>query len=227
MKIIKNNFIFIALLILFQVIAFAPPFVHNSVFWLSYIFGCISILTAMVCVNFAYRNAGTLKSKFYNFPVIYVCGMYIVCQIVLSIIFMALAEKAYSWIGIIIFTVILGFVIIVCFSVSEAVPAIESIDVKSKQNIQFMKTIGAEIKSIRISCEESAVKSELAKLEELIRYSDPVSNPSLFDIENQIGELCKKLEGEVENKNEKQSLAIIMQLKKSVEKRNILNKAAK
>ncbi|MCD8091197.1 MAG: hypothetical protein LUD81_11370 [Clostridiales bacterium] len=227
MKIIKDNLIFIVLLLVFQVIAFVPPFVHNTTFWFSYIFGCVSILTAMVYIKYAYRNSETLKSRFYNFPVVYVCGMYVLCQLILSIVFMALASKTYSWIGIILFAVMLGFVIIVCYSVTEAVPVIESIDVKSKQNVQFMKTTGAEIKAIRLSCEKPAIKSELAKLEELIRYSDPVSDPSLFDIENRIDELCKQLESEVDNKDEKQVLATIFQLKKTVEKRNILCKAAK
>ena len=51
-------------LIAFNVVVFALPFVMNGVFWVSYIFGMLSILLQMPVMKIAFKNGSSIKSKF-------------------------------------------------------------------------------------------------------------------------------------------------------------------
>ena len=76
-----------------SVIAFALPFAHTAVFWLSYIFSVIAIAVQVYVMQVAFCKEKSVKSKFYGFPVANVGVIYMLAQLVLSLVFMALAAR--------------------------------------------------------------------------------------------------------------------------------------
>ena len=74
-----------------SVIAFALPFAHTAVFWLSYIFSVIAIAVQVYVMQVAFCKEKSVKSKFYGFPVANVGVIYMLAQLVLGLVFMALA----------------------------------------------------------------------------------------------------------------------------------------
>ena len=69
----------------FTVIAFLPPFVRNGVFVTSYIFGLIAIAVAPFVMYVAFKDADSIRSRFYGFPIARIGIVYAVVQILLSI----------------------------------------------------------------------------------------------------------------------------------------------
>ena len=79
-----------AVLIAFSVIAFVVPFVKNGCFWLSYIFAVLAIAVQFYAMPKA--MSGEARSKFYGFPILRISFAYLVIQLLLSFVFMALAK---------------------------------------------------------------------------------------------------------------------------------------
>ena len=63
---------------------------------------------------------------------------------------------------------------------------IEIKDEKIKEQTQFIKLLTADAEHLMSSSKTAELKAEAKKVYEAIRYSDPMSNEALADIEGQI-----------------------------------------
>ena len=75
----------------FTVVAFVAPFTKSAVFWISYLFGLVALIFQIPLWNKA-LNGETLKSKFLGFPVLHIGVVYLIIQLIVSIIMMAILE---------------------------------------------------------------------------------------------------------------------------------------
>ena len=91
-----------------SVIAFALPFAHTAVFWLSYIFSVIAIAVQVYVMQVAFCKEKSVKSKFYGFPVANVGVIYMLAQLVLGLVFMALAARVPVWLPVVLYVILLG-----------------------------------------------------------------------------------------------------------------------
>ena len=160
---------------------------HGGAFWVSYAFMMISFATLAVS-GFVLKGR-TLQPKDWllGYPVIKHCAIYLALELLASIIFIALDYIDCSWIiafsvQIILLAVHLIF-IISCFMAKET---IENIEEKVKQKTSSMQLLKIDVEMIVESSADADVKSAFAKLSEQIRYSDPMSNEALAEIEGQI-----------------------------------------
>ena len=96
------------ILVVYSVVAFAPPFVKNGVFWLSYVFGVVAIAVQLYVMHTAFAKGESVKSKFYGFPVANVGIIYMLVQLAFGILMMIFAAKLPLWIPLIVDVVMLG-----------------------------------------------------------------------------------------------------------------------
>ena len=96
------------ILVVYSVVAFAPPFVKNGVFWLSYVFGVVAIAVQLYVMHTAFAKGKSVKSKFYGFPVANVGIIYMLVQLAFGILMMIFAAKLPLWIPLIVDVVMLG-----------------------------------------------------------------------------------------------------------------------
>ena len=101
-----------AVLAAFCVIAFVVPFAKTAVFWLSLVFGVIAIVVQLYTMPRA--MAGDTRSKFYGFPTLRISFIYLAVQLILSLLFMALAAIAPFWIPTVLYLVLLCAALIGC-----------------------------------------------------------------------------------------------------------------
>ena len=78
--------------VVFTVISFVLPFERNSVFWIAYLFGVLSIGVQAYIMPHAFQQGSSVKSKFYGFPIARVGAIYLAAQLVVSVICMTLAK---------------------------------------------------------------------------------------------------------------------------------------
>ena len=172
-----------AVLAAFCVIAFVAPFSRTAVFWLSLVFGVIAIVVQLYTMPRAI--AGDTCSKFYGFPTLRISFIYLAVQLILSLLFMALAAIAPVWIPTVLYLVLLcaaliGFV--VADSVREEVV---KQDANTKKQVSVMRAFQSQVANLSINCDAS-VKPELDKLAEEFRFSDPVSSDAIKDAEDEL-----------------------------------------
>lgn len=91
-----------------------------------------------------------------------------------------------TWLGAIIGILVLGAYGIAYVTATASAEAVASIDKKVEAKTMFSRSLTADIESIKARARSEAVKAEVKKVYEAVRYSDPMSSEALFDVETQI-----------------------------------------
>lgn len=172
-----------ALLVAFCVIALVVPFVRSACFWLSFAFGVLAIGVQLYTMPRAMR--GKLRSKFYGFPILRICFVYLAAQVVLSLLFMALAKLVPVWVPTVLYLVLLCAALIGFVGADSVRDEVERQDERTKQQVSVMRDFQSQLANLSINCDESC-KAELDKLAEDFRFSDPVSTEAIRDAEDEL-----------------------------------------
>lgn len=184
--------IWVICLVLFNVISFVTPeeiagiSKFSGSFWIGYIFITFAFIGQLICAYIALK-AENLKKLFYNIPLISIS--YIGLMIMLFVGGFTMAIPGFpNWIGIIFCLLILGFTAISVINASLASELVSDIDEKITINTTFIKNLTADAQNLINRANAPMLKKQCKKVYEALRYSDPVSNSELADIEQRIKE---------------------------------------
>ena len=186
--------------VLFNVIAIAVPTAKTSTFWIAYVFTTIAFASQIAIWKFAFKGADTLKSKFLGIPLISVGITYLIIQLITFTIFMAF-PIAPSWIAIVVCALILGISAISLIGTETGREEINRVEEKVEKKVFYIKSLQVDIEMLASDETDDDIKAALTKLVEKIRFSDPMSNDVLADIEAEITAKVKELKT-AENKTE-------------------------
>ena len=173
--------------ILFNVIAFAVPTDKTITFWIAYAFTVGAFALQMGIWNAAFKAAETLKSKFLGVPIIYVDVIYLVVQLIAFVAFMVFPIIP-SWITVIVCALILGISTICLISSDVTRDEINRVEEKVNQKVFYIRELQADVEILAEQEQNPEIKTSLTRLAEKIRYSDPMSNVALADLEARIRE---------------------------------------
>ena len=177
---------------LFNVVAFAIPTEKTATFWIAYAFSVIAFALQILVWMFAFKGADTIKSKFLGIPLLSVGFRYLVIQIVAFAVFMIFPALP-TWIPVVICSVILGTSSICLIGTETGREEINRIEEKIEQKVFFIKALQVDVELIAETETDPKVKEELISLAEKIRFSDPVSDDALQEIEAEISNKIKEL----------------------------------
>lgn len=181
----KGYLILGILFVLVSVIAFAVPSAKNAVFWISYAFTLIAFAAQIAIWKAGLGGVEPLKSKFLGFPVVYISIVYLIVQIIALAVFLFIPTLP-IWSAVVACAAIAG-VSAVCMIASDVGRSeIERVSAKVQEKTFFIKQLRTEIELLADAATDVAVKSALTQLAEKIRYSDPMSNEQIADIEDRI-----------------------------------------
>ena len=182
--------IWVISLAVFNVITFVTPNEIGGVskfsgsFWVGYIFITIAFLGQLACAFVAFK-AENLKKFFYNIPLLSISYGGLVTMLVVGSIFMAVPALP-EWIAIIVCVIILAFNAIAIIKATAAADIVSSIDEKIKAQTFFIKSLSVDAQSLMTSAKSDELRAEAKKVYEAIRYSDPMANAALSDLDDQI-----------------------------------------
>lgn len=177
-------------LVVFNVITFVTPSEiagiskFTGAFWAGYIFITLAFIGQLVCAYKAFK-AENLKKLFYNIPLISISYTGLVVMLVVGIICMAIPVVPY-WIGVIVCVLVFAFSAISVIKAGVVADVVSEIDEKVKVTTQFIKLLTADAEHLMSISKNAELKAEAKKVYEAIRYSDPMANDALIDVEGQI-----------------------------------------
>ncbi len=186
--------------VLFNVIAFAVPTAKTATFWVAYVFTAVAFISQIIIWKFAFKGTDTLKSKFLGIPLISVGITYLFVQIIAFAVFMALPLMA-SWIAIVVCALILGISAICLIGTETGREEINRVEEKVEKKVFYIKSLQVDVEMLASAETDADTKAALTKLAEKIRFSDPMSDEVLADIEAVITAKVKELKTS-ENKAE-------------------------
>lgn len=232
----KKNFkyysvIWLISLVIFNVIVFVVPnetagmSKFGGAFWVGYIFITIAFLGQLACGFKAFREEN-LQKLFYNIPLISISYTGLIAMLIAGTVCMVIPNLP-NWVGIIICILILALSGISIIKASVAADIVGKIDDKIKTQTQFIKMLTVDSQVLMTSVTNTELKAEAKKVYESIRYSDPMSNPALDEVETQIQNEFVAFADAVKAEDMEVAKVAASELLKMVESRNKKCKALK
>ncbi len=182
------------LFVAYTIVIFALPFKMNGVFWLSYLFAIISIAVQGYALYAGFVKGDRQRSKLYGFPIARIGSVYMIAQLVLSLLFMALAAILPPWVAIIISVIMLATAGIGLITTDAMREEIERQDAVLKKDVSLMRGLQSKARSIAAMCDDKDITPELEKFAEDMQYSDPVTSEALTDIEAELSALIDEMQ---------------------------------
>lgn len=199
---IRGYIVLAILLAVYCAVAFLAPFARTATFWIGFGFGAFALLFQLYVIHTF--SDGDARSRFYGFPVVRLGVYYLVAQLILSLIEMALAKLLPMWIPLLVNAVLAAAALIGCITVETMRDEIARQDVKLKKDVSAMRELQSLAAALVAQCPDDALKPALRKLADEFRYSDPVSSEATRDLEgdlrSQLADLQQALvEGDAED----------------------------
>lgn len=209
----KGYVILEILFVLISIIAFAVPTVKTATFWIAYVFTAAAFAAQIGIWKTALGKEGTLKSKFLGFPVVHIGIVYAIIQTVAFAVFLFVPTLP-VWSAIVVCSVIAGISAVCMISVDAGRNEIERVEAKVQNKVFYIRELQADIELLADNETNADVKTALTQLAEKIRFSDPMSNEQLADLEDKISTKIEEL------KTTSSQLQIITELNSLLDERN-------
>ncbi len=229
-KITTNIAIYAIVLVIYNLITFSIPFKREGVFWPAYIFGLVAIFAQVGVEVLALFGKKTLKEKVYTFPIFKLGFVYLAIQLVISLVFfiVTLFTDAFpTWIVWIAGAILLCVFIILVLLADTTRDVIEEIEEEEERQTKQVKTFRISIDSVMRRVDDKELLAKLIKLSDIAKYSDPVSNESLYEIEAEITDKITALTACVNGGETENAMALAEQAIDLFEDRNAMCKASK
>lgn len=198
---------------LLSVIVFVIPTEKTGTFWIAYAFTVIAFAAQIAIWKKTFGGGDALKSKFLGLPVVHIGIVYLIIQIIALVVFTAVPTLP-SLSAIVACAVILS-ISAICMIAGEAGRSeIERVEAKVQKKVFFIKELQADIELLTNAETDTSTKDALQQLAEKIRFSDPMSNDALSEIEGAIIEKVAEL------KASSSKIAVIQELNLLLSERN-------
>lgn len=212
------------LLSLFNVVCFVSPrevggySKFGGAFWVGYIFITLSFIGQLICAYIAFK-ADNLQKFFYNVPLIRISRIGLVLTAILGTLCMAIPNLP-KWIGVILCLAVLAFTAISVIKATAAGDIVSGIDEKIESKTSFIKALTADAEALMSAAKTPELKAEVKKVYEAIRYSDPMSNAALEEINEQIQNQFSVFEDAVKSEDSELASSSSEELIVLMDKRN-------
>ena len=177
------------LFVLFQLIAFISPGWINiekytSSFWIGYAFITLSFAGQLICTMTALKEENLTK-LFYKIPLIRISYTGLIVSFVFGGACMLLSLLPY-WIGALVAVIVLAATALALVKASTAADIVAEIDDKISKQTFFIRNLAMEAENLMIRAKTPEAKAACKKVYEALRYSDPMSNDALAEIEGKV-----------------------------------------
>lgn len=192
--------------------------VYDARFWIAWAFVVLAFAGNLACAFIASKS-GNKEKMFLNLPLIKIGYTGLVLMLVFGAGLM-LIPNCPSWIAAVVCVLIFAFNAVAAVSAKAAADVIEKQDVRIKEQTSFIKGLTARAKTLMDSASTPEIKADCRKIYEAVRYSDPMSNDALADVDSRISAEFSVFAGAVSAENTDAAKAACNELLKLITERN-------
>lgn len=167
-------------LILFSVIVFVVPIPKNGVFWISYVFAVLAVVAQLGFGYVAFSGTSTARSKFYGYPIFRIGIIYLVVQLIMSVVFMLIGKWVPLWLPFLLYVVALGVAAVGLIAADNVRDTVAAVEEKQAENVQVIRMMRRNADALKVNF------PELSDFAEQLHYSDPVSTQATAALEQQL-----------------------------------------
>ncbi len=229
-KMTKSLISIYAIVLFVCILAFVIiPFDKIAASWICFAFTVVSIICSCLVSYKAFSTGNKLVSKVYGFSIFRVGIIYAIAQIIISVILCRIGAfvAVPYWIALLLSVILLGTAAIGFIITDSSRDFVEQIDESTRADVEKVTTFQISVAVIVDRCSDAETKAKLVKLDEALRYSDPVSNLRTAEIEASISSMIETLETLIDGNNSQEALALITKIDNKLKERNRICKASK
>lgn len=205
----KKNFkyysiICLVLFVLFNIIMFSSKkamisigIINDKSFWTVWAAISASFIINFICGYLAFRDDNLQKTA-YNLSLISISWSSLVLTFVASCAFI-LIRPIPVLVLIIVLVAILAFEIISIIKAMWAINVVSDMDEKVKTKTYYIRELILDAQNLLAKAKDDEAKKAANKVYEALRYSDPMSNEGLYEIEYNIDLKMKDLKNAIDN----------------------------
>lgn len=226
--------IFAILFVLFNMIVLPFAFFVqvSAVYWITYVFTLIAFGLTSYVVYTKVSSDIPLNEKFLELPLVIVAYRYLILQLILagvlisiSIVQPKLLVIPLSLLALIGSSLLLGYALIKLLLTKTAINEVTRIEDKVKVKVDYIKTLQIEVEIMVTKTINPSSKKALQDLVSVIRFSDPMSHPSLAGIESAIQAMIQEISLKINDSDE--VLRLVTEVTILFKERNLKSKVLK
>ena len=193
------------LVAIFNVAVFVTPSEFDGMtkfggaFWSGYIFIMVAFMAQLITAWYIFLEKN-IQKLFYKISLIRISWTGLVLTILFGTACMVVPDLP-NWVGIVLCFAVVGFNVISIIKANVAADIVSNLDDKIKVRTLFIKSLTSDVEGLVSRAQSMGVKEECRKVYEKVRYSDPMSNGELSEIENKISDKYSELAKAVEEDN--------------------------
>ena len=173
--------IYVILFGVFNMLVFTIFKTRTSVFWVSYAFMTLAFAVQIASMFLSFKTAD-IETAFFGIPLASLSVYYLCASLVIGALFMIFQAASFT-LAIVIQTLVLAAFLVVAIISLMARDTMQQIGDNVKENVVNLKSVLVDIEMMNEYCSDPELKEALRKLSETVKYSDPMTNDSVTDIE--------------------------------------------
>jgi hypothetical protein len=196
-NLLLTGLIYAILLGVFNMLVFVIFKTHTSVFWMSYGFMTLAFVAQIVSMLLSFKKTD-VDTIFFGIPLASFSVFYLIAELCVGAIFMVF-QNVGTTIPLVLQILILAAYLIVAIIALMARDTVQEIGDNVKQKIGQLKSVKVDVEVLLESCSDPELKTKLRKLSETVKYSDPMTNDAIADVEQRIQQKVSELRIYCEN----------------------------
>ena len=226
----KKNFKYFGLVwlvgfVLFNAITFLIPNkvfgitrFDKPVFWVAYALVALSFVAQLVTA-YTFLKEDSKDKMFLHIPLLQTGYTALIVSLVVGAVFMIVPVLP-TWLGAIVCLLVAGYFIIACVKAGATSDIVAEIDEKIKTKTAFIRMATVDVENILARATTEEIKTETKKVYEALKYSDPMSNAALEEIEQEVGGYIKQLKQAVMENDGAKVVSVVTELTLLIQERN-------
>lgn len=172
---------------MFNIITFTSPTSINILsgsFWIGYLFIGIAFTEQLYCSYIAFKN-DNLQKTFYHVSLVLVSYISLVSMLLAGSLCIAIPFFPF-WLSVVICVLVASISTSIILVTCSVINVVSGLDTKINTKTFAIKTLTADTEHLLSVASSFELKKECKKIYEALRYSDPMSNVALYEINEQI-----------------------------------------
>lgn len=206
---------------MFNIITFVLPTSINAFtgsFWVGYIFIVLAFAGQLGCSYIAFKDEN-LQKTFYNISLVLVSYIALAAMLVAGGLCM-ITPTFPVWLGVVLCVLVAGIsasiILITCF----VIDVVTGMDNEIKNKTFMIKSLTVDAEHLLAAAQSAEIRNECERVYEALRYSDPMSNVALYEINEQIQRQFSSFENAVNSSDLELTIADGEELLNLIDKRN-------
>lgn len=223
----RRIIVLIIIAVVYSVVVFMLPVDKLTTFYISYIFTMLAIISQGYIMRIAFDIREGNRSKFYGIPIARVGVYYLVSQLIIGFFFIFISGYVPSWLPFVIYVILLGVSATGFIAADTVRDEVERQEIEVEKDISYMRVLQSKVAAIISQVQDDNTAQELEKIADELRFSDPVSNAALNEVESSLAFYVDELQKAVNTGDNEYALALCQKSKNLIAERNKLCKLNK